>query len=167
MTAEELAQLQRPMRPDPKDPESGKQVCCSKKDPLRRRAELLAISLVPLLGFVQENCAELALTDFGAKLVLEALRVASHLCKPEEEEEEEAKAAAGRKKGRVEEQEEDKASWMALAASALFAAREAIASARADAGVSGWFELDAPLTVERVQQACHLGEHRPAELPLL
>ena len=43
---------------------------------------------------------------------------------------------------------------MALAASALFAAREAIASARADAGVSGWFELDAPLTVERVQQAC-------------
>ena len=43
---------------------------------------------------------------------------------------------------------------MALAASALFAAREAIASARADAGVSGWFELDAPLTVERIQQAC-------------
>jgi xanthine dehydrogenase/oxidase len=43
---------------------------------------------------------------------------------------------------------------MALAASALFAAREAITSARADAGVTGYFDLDAPLTVERVQQAC-------------
>ncbi|CAL4088500.1 unnamed protein product [Meganyctiphanes norvegica] len=34
------------------------------------------------------------------------------------------------------------------------ALREAIASARADAGTTGWFTLDTPLTVEKIQQLC-------------
>ena len=43
---------------------------------------------------------------------------------------------------------------MALGAAAFFAAREAIRAARVDAGQSGPFELEAPLTVERIQLAC-------------
>ena len=41
-----------------------------------------------------------------------------------------------------------------LAAAAFFAARQAIRSVRADSGVQADFDLDAPLTVEKLQQAC-------------
>lgn len=34
------------------------------------------------------------------------------------------------------------------------ALRQAISSARADAGVTGWFEMGSPMTVERIQQLC-------------
>ena len=44
---------------------------------------------------------------------------------------------------------------MALGAAAFFAAREAIRAVRADGGVSSPFACEAPLTVERIQQACH------------
>jgi xanthine dehydrogenase molybdopterin-binding subunit B len=43
---------------------------------------------------------------------------------------------------------------VALAVSALLAVKRAVLSARADAGVDGWFELDAPATVARVREAC-------------
>ena len=43
---------------------------------------------------------------------------------------------------------------VALAASAFLATKRAILAARADAGVEGWFELDAPATVARVRDAC-------------
>ena len=43
---------------------------------------------------------------------------------------------------------------MALAVSALLAVKRAVLSARADAGIEGWFELDAPATVARVREAC-------------
>jgi xanthine dehydrogenase/oxidase len=43
---------------------------------------------------------------------------------------------------------------VALAVSALLAVKRAVLSARADAGADGWFELDAPATVERVREAC-------------
>ena len=43
---------------------------------------------------------------------------------------------------------------VALAVSALLAVKRAVLSARADAGVEGWFELDAPATVARVREAC-------------
>ena len=36
----------------------------------------------------------------------------------------------------------------------LLAVKRAVLSARADAGVDGWFELDAPATVARVREAC-------------
>jgi xanthine dehydrogenase/oxidase len=41
-----------------------------------------------------------------------------------------------------------------LASSVFFAIRHAVASARADAGLGGWFELDSPATVERIRTAC-------------
>jgi hypothetical protein len=43
---------------------------------------------------------------------------------------------------------------VALSVSALLAVKRAVLSARADAGVDGWFELDAPATVARVRKAC-------------
>jgi xanthine dehydrogenase large subunit len=43
---------------------------------------------------------------------------------------------------------------VALAVSALLAVKRAVLSARADARVDGWFELDAPATVARVHEAC-------------
>jgi hypothetical protein len=43
---------------------------------------------------------------------------------------------------------------VALAVSALLAVKRAVLSARADAGIDGWFELDAPATVARVREAC-------------
>ena len=43
---------------------------------------------------------------------------------------------------------------VALAVSAFCAVKRAVRSARADAGVDGWFELDAPATVARVRAAC-------------
>lgn len=43
---------------------------------------------------------------------------------------------------------------MALGGAAYIAVRAAIRAARADAGEHGAFELDAPLTVEHIQQAC-------------
>jgi len=49
---------------------------------------------------------------------------------------------------------------MALGAAAFFAAREAICAARRDAGNTSSFELEAPLTVERIQQACLISESR-------
>jgi len=41
-----------------------------------------------------------------------------------------------------------------LAASALFAIKDAIAAARRDAGHSGYFILDTPATPERIRMAC-------------
>ncbi len=41
-----------------------------------------------------------------------------------------------------------------LAASVLFALRAAIAAARAESGVSGYFRLDSPATCERIRMAC-------------
>ncbi|EFJ27160.1 hypothetical protein SELMODRAFT_172098 [Selaginella moellendorffii] len=41
-----------------------------------------------------------------------------------------------------------------LAAAALFAVKEAIASARAETGLHGWFLLDTPATPERIRMAC-------------
>ena len=41
-----------------------------------------------------------------------------------------------------------------LAFSAFFAAKDAAAQARADAGLTGAFELDAPATPERLRLAC-------------
>lgn len=41
-----------------------------------------------------------------------------------------------------------------LAASVFFAIREAIASARADAGSVGYFPFDSPATCERIRLAC-------------
>ena len=49
---------------------------------------------------------------------------------------------------------------MALGAAAFFAVRGAIRAARADAGEIGAFELNAPLTVERIQQACLVSAER-------
>ena len=43
---------------------------------------------------------------------------------------------------------------MALGAAAFFAARAAIGAARVQAGAPAAFEATAPLTVERIQQAC-------------
>mmetsp|Transcript_75814 Transcript_75814/g.158036 ORF Transcript_75814/g.158036 Transcript_75814/m.158036 type:complete len:1399 (+) Transcript_75814:266-4462(+) len=41
-----------------------------------------------------------------------------------------------------------------LGATAFFAARQAIAAARADAGLQGHFTVDSPLTAERIRMAC-------------
>nr|GMD12939.1 xanthine dehydrogenase 1-like isoform X1 [Ipomoea batatas]GMD16352.1 xanthine dehydrogenase 1-like isoform X1 [Ipomoea batatas] len=41
-----------------------------------------------------------------------------------------------------------------LASSVFFAIKDAIASARAEAGYSGWFPLDNPATPERIRMAC-------------
>ena len=43
---------------------------------------------------------------------------------------------------------------MALGAAAFFAARDAIGAVRVQAGASAGFDAVAPLTVERIQQAC-------------
>lgn len=43
---------------------------------------------------------------------------------------------------------------LVLAASVFFAIKHAILAARAEAGVTDWFELASPATVERIQQAC-------------
>ncbi len=45
---------------------------------------------------------------------------------------------------------------LVLAASAFFAIKEAILAARADQGAHEWFQLDAPATVERIQQSCNI-----------
>ena len=41
-----------------------------------------------------------------------------------------------------------------LAASALFAIKDAVAAARRDGGHTGWFVLDSPATPERIRMAC-------------
>lgn len=41
-----------------------------------------------------------------------------------------------------------------LASSVFFAIRNAISSARLDEGLSNWFQLDSPATVERIRSAC-------------
>ncbi|XP_063842980.1 xanthine dehydrogenase/oxidase-like isoform X2 [Scylla paramamosain] len=41
-----------------------------------------------------------------------------------------------------------------LAYSAVMALRQAVTSARQDAGTTGWFQMDAPLTYESLQQLC-------------
>ncbi|KDD74612.1 molybdopterin-binding domain of aldehyde dehydrogenase, partial [Helicosporidium sp. ATCC 50920] len=41
-----------------------------------------------------------------------------------------------------------------LGTSALFALRDAVAAARRDAGVAGWFELNLPATPEKLRMAC-------------
>ena len=43
-----------------------------------------------------------------------------------------------------------------LGTSVFFALKHAVAAARADRGDTDWFDLDAPATVERIQQACLL-----------
>ncbi|KAK7072768.1 hypothetical protein SK128_010082, partial [Halocaridina rubra] len=42
-----------------------------------------------------------------------------------------------------------------LAASVFYAIKDAIAAARADAGLGQVFRLDSPATVERIRMACH------------
>jgi xanthine dehydrogenase/oxidase len=46
---------------------------------------------------------------------------------------------------------------LVLSASVFFAIRHAIAAARAESGSTDWFDLPAPATVERIQQACRVG----------
>jgi xanthine dehydrogenase/oxidase len=46
---------------------------------------------------------------------------------------------------------------LVLANTVFFAIKHAILAARKDAGVDGWFSLDAPATIERIQQACASG----------
>ena len=41
-----------------------------------------------------------------------------------------------------------------LAASIFFAIKDAIQSARSDAGIPGFFRLDSPATAERIRMAC-------------
>ncbi len=41
-----------------------------------------------------------------------------------------------------------------IAASVLFALREAITAARAESGVSGYYRLDSPAICERIRMAC-------------
>ena len=43
---------------------------------------------------------------------------------------------------------------LVLAATAYFAIKRAVLSAREDAGVKGWFRMDAPATVQRIRTAC-------------
>jgi xanthine dehydrogenase/oxidase len=43
---------------------------------------------------------------------------------------------------------------LVLANTVFFAIKHAVLAARQDAGVTGWFELESPATVERIQQAC-------------
>lgn len=43
---------------------------------------------------------------------------------------------------------------MFLASSAYFAIREAVAAARQDAGVTGYFRFDSPATAARIRMAC-------------
>jgi xanthine dehydrogenase/oxidase len=45
---------------------------------------------------------------------------------------------------------------LVLANTVFFAIKHAILAARNDAGVIGWFELESPATVERIQQACRV-----------
>lgn len=46
---------------------------------------------------------------------------------------------------------------MTLAVSAFFAIKKAVLAARRDAGDEGWFQMEAPATVERVRAACTVG----------
>jgi xanthine dehydrogenase/oxidase len=46
---------------------------------------------------------------------------------------------------------------LVLSASVFFAIRRAIAATRAESGSTDWFDLPAPATVERIQQACRVG----------
>ena len=41
---------------------------------------------------------------------------------------------------------------MLMSISVLFAIREAVSSAREDSGLTGWWQLNAPATVETIQQ---------------
>lgn len=41
-----------------------------------------------------------------------------------------------------------------MGASVMFALKEAVYSARKDAGIEGWFQLDSPATPERLRMAC-------------
>ena len=41
---------------------------------------------------------------------------------------------------------------MLMSISVLFAIREAVTSAREDSGLTGWWQLNAPATVETIQQ---------------
>ena len=43
---------------------------------------------------------------------------------------------------------------LGLASSVFFAIKDAIESAREDAGVTGCFPLDSPATAERIRMAC-------------
>ena len=43
---------------------------------------------------------------------------------------------------------------LVLATSVAMAVRHAVSAARKDAGLSGFFRLDAPMTVEVIQEAC-------------
>ncbi|XP_068204498.1 xanthine dehydrogenase/oxidase-like isoform X2 [Palaemon carinicauda] len=43
---------------------------------------------------------------------------------------------------------------LVLAFSVVMALRQAVASARADGGTTGWFQMDTPLTVEKLQRLC-------------
>lgn len=43
---------------------------------------------------------------------------------------------------------------LCLAASVMLAVRNAITAARADKGITGWFRMDTPATVEQVQLLC-------------
>jgi xanthine dehydrogenase/oxidase len=43
---------------------------------------------------------------------------------------------------------------LVLASSVFFAIKRAILSARTDAGLLGWFELESPATIERIRMAC-------------
>lgn len=43
---------------------------------------------------------------------------------------------------------------MFLSASIFFAIKNAIYSAREDAGITGYFRLDAPATVEKIRMSC-------------
>ncbi|KAG0710872.1 Xanthine dehydrogenase [Chionoecetes opilio] len=43
---------------------------------------------------------------------------------------------------------------LCLSFSVVMALRQAVTSARQDAGTTGWFQMDAPLTTERLQQLC-------------
>ena len=47
---------------------------------------------------------------------------------------------------------------MLMSISVLFAVRNALSSAREDAGISGWWQLNSPATVENIQQ--HAGLRR-------
>ena len=47
---------------------------------------------------------------------------------------------------------------MLMSISVLFAIRSALTSAREEAGLAGWWQLDAPATVENIQQ--HAGLRR-------
>jgi xanthine dehydrogenase/oxidase len=49
---------------------------------------------------------------------------------------------------------------LVLATTVFFAIRQAIAAARRDQGLNGWFDLEAPATVARIRQACGVRSDR-------